>query len=328
MRQAAAVVPEAVPQLLGQDAAAGGPESWLSRPGRPPAVEGGPARRPCRPGGGPRRRRILAGDPCRDRRPIARSRPRSRPIGSSTTSASSRIWSRPPRAHPDLAAALHAGRDGERVEPRRGLVHGDVSPKNILIGPRGPVFLDAECAWYGDPAFDLAFCLNHLLLKCLWTPRRPRLPACFDALSGPISPAVAGSRRRRSRRAARAAPGLFLARVDGKSPVEYLTEERDQERVRRARAPAGAPARLGDVRAAWARGAGLVSNGHDRAVRGRRVWDSRGGPTVEAEVSSPAAPAAGRSRRPAPRRARRGARPARRRRGVRRPRRGAGRSPT
>jgi Ser/Thr protein kinase RdoA (MazF antagonist) len=47
------------------------------------------------------------------------------------------------------------------------LVHGDVSPKNILIGRRGPVFLDAECAWYGDPGFDLAFCLNHLLLKCL-----------------------------------------------------------------------------------------------------------------------------------------------------------------
>ncbi len=48
------------------------------------------------------------------------------------------------------------------------LVHGDVSPKKVPAGPRGPVFLDAECAWYGDPAFDLAFCLNHLLLKCLW----------------------------------------------------------------------------------------------------------------------------------------------------------------
>ena len=39
---------------------------------------------------------------------------------------------------------------------------------------RGPVFLDAECAWFGDPAFDLAFCLNHLLLKTLWVPSAER----------------------------------------------------------------------------------------------------------------------------------------------------------
>jgi len=38
----------------------------------------------------------------------------------------------------------------------------------LLVGAASPVILDAECAWYGDPAFDLAFCLNHLLLKCLW----------------------------------------------------------------------------------------------------------------------------------------------------------------
>ncbi len=50
---------------------------------------------------------------------------------------------------------------------KKALVHGDVSPKNILVGVNGPVILDAECAWYGDPAFDVAFCLNHLLLKCL-----------------------------------------------------------------------------------------------------------------------------------------------------------------
>ena len=72
-------------------------------------------------------------------------------------------------AHPDCADALHALVETTRTT-RRALVHGDVSPKNILCGPQGPVFLDAECAWYGDPAFDLAFCLNHLLLKGLWRP--------------------------------------------------------------------------------------------------------------------------------------------------------------
>ena len=63
---------------------------------------------------------------------------------------------------PDVAPRLKA-LARVTAETRRVLVHGDVSPKNILSSARGPVFLDAECAWYGDPAFDLAFCLNHLL---------------------------------------------------------------------------------------------------------------------------------------------------------------------
>jgi aminoglycoside phosphotransferase (APT) family kinase protein len=59
------------------------------------------------------------------------------------------------------------------------LVHGDVSPKNILHGPSGPVLLEAECAWYGDPAFDPAFCSAHLLLKTVWKPARA--PAFLEA---------------------------------------------------------------------------------------------------------------------------------------------------
>ncbi|HEV7574944.1 MAG TPA: aminoglycoside phosphotransferase family protein, partial [Caldimonas sp.] len=73
------------------------------------------------------------------------------------------------RRHADLAAALEALVATTRAT-KLALVHGDVSPKNIVVGRDGPVLLDAECAWWGDPAFDLAFCLNHLLLKCLWTP--------------------------------------------------------------------------------------------------------------------------------------------------------------
>src|SRR5262245_55612776 len=68
--------------------------------------------------------------------------------------------------YPEISGAL-LGLVERTLQNRRALVHGDVSPKNILVGPKGPVFLDAECAWFGDPAFDLAFCLNHLLLKCL-----------------------------------------------------------------------------------------------------------------------------------------------------------------
>jgi hypothetical protein len=158
------------------------------------------------------------------------------------------------RVHPDLARVLKG-----LAETTGGihctLVHGDVSPKNILVGPRGPVFLDAECAWYGDPAFDIAFCLNHLLLKCLWMPSATAgFLACFDSLAGTYLGQVCWeSSAELERRAARLLPGLFLARVDGKSPVEYLTDEQAKNRVRRvARALLGHPVEtLGAVRAAW-----------------------------------------------------------------------------
>jgi aminoglycoside phosphotransferase (APT) family kinase protein len=158
------------------------------------------------------------------------------------------------RAHPDLAAVLE---DIAAVTARskRTLVHGDVSPKNILCGPTGPVFLDAECAWWGDPAFDLAFCLNHLLLKCLWAPQAAAdFMACFEALAGRYLAGITWEAADAlEARAARLLPGLFLARVDGKSPVEYLTDEHDKNRVRRvARALLTKPKdRLMAVRAAW-----------------------------------------------------------------------------
>ena len=158
------------------------------------------------------------------------------------------------RAHPDRAGALTA-LAATTAATKRTLVHGDVSPKNILAGPEGPVFLDAECAWWGDPAFDLAFCLNHLLLKCLWTPSAARdFLACFDALACAYRAGIAWeSPAALEARAARLLPGLFLARVDGKSPVEYLTDPADKSRVRRvARALlADPPDRLATIRAAW-----------------------------------------------------------------------------
>ena len=156
--------------------------------------------------------------------------------------------------HPDRAGALLAI-VAETGATHRALVHGDVSPKNILVGPAGPVLLDAECAWWGDPAFDLAFCLNHLLLKCLWTPRaRDGFLACFAALLAAYRAGIAWEPASGlMARTARLLPGLMLARVDGKSPAEYLTEESDKELVRRiARALLAAPAsEPGEVLAAW-----------------------------------------------------------------------------
>jgi len=158
--------------------------------------------------------------------------------------------------HSDLAPRLEA-LAARTAATRRALVHGDVSPKNILVGPQGPVLLDAECAWYGDPAFDIAFCLNHLLLKCRWTPSAAAAYlACFDALADAYLEGVTWEPRAAlEARAATLLPGLFLARVDGKSPVEYLTAEADRMPVRRvARALLERPpARLAEVRSAWGR---------------------------------------------------------------------------
>ena len=156
--------------------------------------------------------------------------------------------------HEDLRARLQA-LVAETQSHRLALVHGDVSPKNILVGANGPVLLDAECAWWGDPAFDVAFCLNHLLLKCLWTPRASEaFLACFEALASAYLDGVDWEPRDAlERRAAALLPGLLLARVDGKSPVEYLTEETQRDLVRRVARPLlfDPPAHPRAVAAAW-----------------------------------------------------------------------------
>lgn len=160
------------------------------------------------------------------------------------------------RVHLDLAERLGA-LVATTASTRRVLVHGDFSPKNLLIGPNGPVILDAECAWFGDPAFDLAFVLNHLLLKGVWKRhwrsgylhlygvlidayRRHVAWEAWDALDA---------------RTAALLPALLLGRVDGKSPAEYLTDERDRAQVRafaRARLIAP-PKRLATIAADWER---------------------------------------------------------------------------
>lgn len=139
------------------------------------------------------------------------------------------------RARPEVAGEL-AALVARTAQTRHCLVHGDVSPKNIQVGPGGPVFLDAECAWWGEPAFDLAFCLNHLLLKCLWVPAAAAgFLRCFEALATAYMARVDWEDAQDLEgRVAALLPGLFLARVDGKSPVEYLTDARDKARVREA----------------------------------------------------------------------------------------------
>ncbi|MBL8670629.1 MAG: phosphotransferase [Alphaproteobacteria bacterium] len=158
------------------------------------------------------------------------------------------------RACPDVAAPLEA-LVARTASTRRALVHGDVSPKNILVGPAGPILLDAECAWFGDPAFDAAFCLNHLLLKGVWRPQhRAAYLQAFAAFAETYLDAAAWEPRAGiESRIATLLPGLLLGRIDGKSPVEYVTAEADRDHVRRfARRFLQAPAeRLAAIASAW-----------------------------------------------------------------------------
>jgi aminoglycoside phosphotransferase (APT) family kinase protein len=106
---------------------------------------------------------------------------------------------------------------------RTALIHGDVSPKNVLIHKtRPPVLLDAECACWGDPAFDVAFLASHLLLKSAHMSRfrgwfyesNRRLVESYEAAAEPVS-----------ERLCLLVPALILARIDGKSPVDYFTDK-------------------------------------------------------------------------------------------------------
>jgi len=153
----------------------------------------------------------------------------------------------------ELAPALHT-LAAELSARKIALVHGDVSPKNILVSADGPVFLDAECAVYGDPAFDLAFCTTHLLLKAVWS-GDARLTEAAAALvaayRGGIDWEAADGLMLR---AGALTAALLLARVEGKSPAPYLNDP-DHKRIVRdqARALIVTPAPLGELVANWKR---------------------------------------------------------------------------
>ncbi len=125
--------------------------------------------------------------------------------------------------------------EADRVAATRvALVQGDFSPKNILVGEHRLVILDCEAAWYGDPVFDVAFFLNHFMLKAVHL-----LQWCNGFLSlaeeaWKFYQKTLGVMRTKSmdERVARLLPMLMLARVDGKSTVEYLCDESKQTLIR------------------------------------------------------------------------------------------------
>lgn len=133
------------------------------------------------------------------------------------------------RVHPDLAAPLE-GLVASVWEHRRSLVHGDFSPKNLLVWPAGLMLIDCEVGHYGDPAFDLGFFLTHLVLKSLTFHRRwseyIALPQTFWAsYAATVAPRAGRDEwQALEARAQLNLAGCMLARIDGKSRVEYLTQ--------------------------------------------------------------------------------------------------------
>jgi aminoglycoside phosphotransferase (APT) family kinase protein len=154
------------------------------------------------------------------------------------------------RQVPD-AAAFFARLIEETLATRLAMVHGDYSPKNILVHGGRLVLLDHEVAHFGDPAFDAGFSLTHLLSKSLHAAaHRGRLLEAARAYSARYLACLEGIgwRDALEARAVRHTLGCLLARVAGRSPLEYLTEEERRAQARIALAlMARPPARLGEL---------------------------------------------------------------------------------
>lgn len=132
--------------------------------------------------------------------------------------------------HPSLAPAI-----ASEVERLLGtqvtLTLGDYSPKNLFVYSDRVMAIDFEVAHWGDPAFDVAFCLTHLVLKAIH----------FEARAGRYLSAAArfwaryrgeGGGLARERDVVCELGCLLLARIDGKSPIEYITDEPARDLVR------------------------------------------------------------------------------------------------
>jgi aminoglycoside phosphotransferase (APT) family kinase protein len=130
-------------------------------------------------------------------------------------------------------------------------VHGDYSPKNVLIHQDRLVLLDHEVIHFGDPAFDLGFSLTHFLSKAHRLPalRREFASAALEywrvyseALGAPEWAADLEPR------AVRHTLACLLARAVGRSPLEYLSPaERIRQRDVVLRFIPSVPATIADL---------------------------------------------------------------------------------
>lgn len=135
--------------------------------------------------------------------------------------------------HPDVADIIEAEID-RILSVDRTLVHGDYSPKNVLVnrldGSSEPWILDFEVAHWGDPAFDTAFMLNHLFIKSVYNHENHEdyieaIRLFWDGYSSICDWDI-------EHETVTELGILMLARVDGKSPVEYVEDSSTAESLR------------------------------------------------------------------------------------------------
>ena len=115
------------------------------------------------------------------------------------------------------------------------LVHGDFSPKNILTNKKNVKYIDAETSNYGDPVFDVVFFNNHLLIKSMYLPDKKKqflnsYKIFFDTYLKLI-PYI--DKNKFVQRCIDMIPIMLIARIDGKSPVEYIVSKRMKNNIRK-----------------------------------------------------------------------------------------------
>lgn len=146
--------------------------------------------------------------------------------------------------HEDLRDSLE-GLIGQTLSRADCVVHADFSPKNLLIvrdgsGLKQLALVDYETGHYGDPAFDLGFFFSHLLLKVVRQRDRGRPYSDlartawrhYRAGVAPLANSDAFAPETLDPRALAHLGGCMIARIDGKSPVDYLPEAAEQHRAR------------------------------------------------------------------------------------------------
>lgn len=144
----------------------------------------------------------------------------------------------PQAAHPVVADRLELLGEFLLSQPVC-LIHGDFSPKNILIASdavteRGIFVVDFEVVFRGQPLFDITTLMNHLLLKGFyhapqWRPFMLLADEAWHAYQQAATPRLLAAA---GQWGGILLGGLLLARVDGQSPVEYLTDELKRQAVR------------------------------------------------------------------------------------------------